>query len=89
MMPLRPPRSATIISGMGTSGVPVQGELIRELRINLGYSGADFAIAVGVSAQHVSDMELGKRGASPKVLKRMATILEVEVPALRAWPVAA
>lgn len=68
----------------GNSGVPVQGALIRELRILAGLSGVDFATACAVSAQHVSDMELGKRGASPRVLKRMATVLEVAIPTLRA-----
>jgi transcriptional regulator with XRE-family HTH domain len=87
MSRLTPPRSAAIIKGMTTatsSGVPVNGELIRELRINLGHSGADFALACKISPQHASDIELGKKAVSPPVLKRIADVLGVDIPTLRA-----
>lgn len=60
------------------------GQRIRQLRDERDLSLREFAKKLGCSAPFVSDIELGRRYPSDKVLKDMADILRVKVEALKA-----
>lgn len=60
------------------------GKRIRELRDGRDLSLRGFASKVGVSAPFVSDVELGRRYPSEKLLQLMATVLGVTVDDLKA-----
>jgi len=55
---------------------PTLGSEIRRLRIQTGTSLRAFALAVGVSAPHLSDVELDRRRPSKDLLKRIARELK-------------
>jgi len=55
---------------------PTLGGEIRRLRIQTGTSLRAFALAVGVSAPHLSDVELDRRRPSKDLLKRIARELK-------------
>lgn len=59
------------------------GRSIRELREDRDLSLREFAKMLDLSAAFVSDVELGRRFPSAKVLASMARILEVSVEELR------
>lgn len=60
------------------------GQRIRELRDLKDLSLRDFAKKLGgLSAAHLSDIELGRRFPSPELLEKMAHILDVTVESLR------
>jgi transcriptional regulator with XRE-family HTH domain len=60
------------------------GQRIRELRDLKDLSLRDFAKKLGgLSAAHLSDIELGRRFPSPELLEKMAKILDVTVESLR------
>lgn len=60
------------------------GQRIRELREERDISLREFARRLdGLSAAHVSDIELGRRFPSEDVLLRMAQVLSVNVAELR------
>jgi transcriptional regulator with XRE-family HTH domain len=62
------------------------GQRIRELRDLKDLSLRDFAKKLGgLSAAHLSDIELGRRFPSPELLDKMATILDVTVEDLREY----
>lgn len=61
------------------------GERIRELREALDLSLREFAKKLGVSAAFVSDIELGRRHPSAKVLADMARIFKTTVEDLRTY----
>lgn len=56
--------------------VKINGDLIRDLREKRGMTGAQFADTCGLSPQHLSDVERGRRNPSPPVAKRIADALE-------------
>lgn len=60
------------------------GELIRKLRDDRDLSLREFASKLGCSAPFISDIELGRRFPSEKILKDMARILLVDVEELKA-----
>lgn len=60
------------------------GTRIRELRDARDLSLREFASKVGVSAPFVSDVELGRRYPSEKLLQLMATVLGVTINDLKA-----
>lgn len=60
----------------------VNPDTLRALRIYAGYSVAAFAQKLGTTPGHISNIEAGRRGASPALIKDMATILAVPVAAL-------
>ena len=60
------------------------GQRIRELRDKKDLSLREFASKLGCSAPFVSDIELGRRYPSEKVLKDMARILDTTVEDLKA-----
>jgi len=61
------------------------GERIRELRDNRDLSLRELAAKLGCSAPFISDVELGRRYPSEKVLKDMARVLGVEFDDLKAY----
>lgn len=62
------------------------GQRIRELRDLKDLSLRDFAKKLGgLSAAHLSDIELGRRFPSPDLLQKIAQILEVSVEDLRKY----
>ncbi len=61
------------------------GERIRELREAKDLSLREFAVKLGLSAAFVSDIELGRRYPSNKVLSDMAKILGTSVEELRKY----
>lgn len=60
----------------------INGEVLRIIRERSGYSGAKLAEECELSPQHLSDIELGKRNASPAVAKRLAKVLDVPLMTL-------
>ncbi len=61
------------------------GERIRELREKKDLSLRDLAKRLEVSAAFVSDIELGRRYPSEKVLSKMASILDTSVEDLQIY----
>lgn len=57
----------------------VDGATLKVLRERTGWSGQDFAAALGISAPYLSDIEAGRRTLkqNPALLKRMAEALNV------------
>lgn len=54
----------------------------RRRRIEAGLSQTDLAEQAGVSKSHVSDVENGRAGFSPKNLKAIAEVLGCKIPDL-------
>src|SRR5229473_3346001 len=62
------------------------GQRIRELRDEKDYSLREFADKLdGISAAHISDIELGRRYPSEDLLKKMADKLGTTVDDLRSY----
>jgi transcriptional regulator with XRE-family HTH domain len=62
------------------------GERVRELREERGLSLREFARKLGgISAAFLSDIELGRRYPSDRVLASMAKVLGVQVKELRSY----
>jgi len=59
------------------------GEYLRELRDERDLSLREFAKKLDCSAAFISDVELGRRFPSEKILKDMATVLSVTFEELR------
>src|SRR5947208_86205 len=62
--------------------VKTLGERIRELRDRTDYSLREFAEKIKVSAAFLSDIELGRRNPSPKVLADIAKALDTSLSEL-------
>jgi transcriptional regulator with XRE-family HTH domain len=66
--------------------VTTLGSRIRELREQLDLSLREFAKKLGgISAAHISDIELGRRFPSDSLLQKMAALLRVSVDELRRY----
>ncbi|TQE35442.1 helix-turn-helix domain-containing protein [Streptomyces ipomoeae] len=52
---------------------------VRRKRIEAGLTQIALAARAGLSPAHMSSIERGGRGASPKVLARLATVLDCEI----------
>lgn len=61
---------------------PINPEALRGLRLKDGYSVAGFAREIGIVPSHLSNIEAGRRGCSPAIVKRMAEVLAVPISAL-------
>lgn len=55
---------------------------LRAIREALGWSVSKFATASETVPGHISNIEAGRRGASPELIRRMARVLGVPVAAL-------
>lgn len=63
----------------GRRGVPVQAEKIRQLRERTGVNVSAFAAKIGISRQHMYNLEGGwKKNTTPEVAHRIATELGVD-----------
>jgi transcriptional regulator with XRE-family HTH domain len=60
------------------------GETIKEARLKLGHSLRKFAELVGVAPAFMSDIELGRRFPSDDVLQKIAGVLGIPFPELKA-----
>lgn len=60
----------------------IQPEALRALRLAMGWSTTRFAVAVGIKHPHLSNIEAGRRQASPELIERMAKVLGVPKAAL-------
>jgi transcriptional regulator with XRE-family HTH domain len=52
---------------------------LKRRRIEAGLNQGELAAKAGIHRSHMSWLERGKRGASPRVLKRLAAALECKV----------
>lgn len=64
----------------------INPEALRAMRLLAGYSVAAFAAQLGTTPGHISNIEAGRRGASPALAKQMADVLRVPVAALLSIP---
>lgn len=62
--------------------VQINPESLRALRLAMGWSSSRFATAVGIKHPHLSNIEAGRRQASPELIDRMSTVLGVPKAAL-------
>lgn len=62
--------------------VEVNPESLRALRSRSGWTVTKFAAALGIKHSHISNIEAGRRKASPELIRRMAEVLDVPVMAL-------
>lgn len=60
----------------------VDAEAVQAIRFLAGWSPSRFATEIGITPSHLSNIESGRRQASPEVIKRMADVLGVPVTAL-------
>jgi len=66
--------------------VKVNAERLWLLRVEQGLSQVQLAGRVGVSKKHISNIEAGRVGASPEVLRRIAATLGCTVADLLITP---
>jgi len=60
------------------AGVEVDGNALRELRKDLGYTITEFAPRVGISFGFLSQIERGHKRVSPPVFRRLVSALEIQ-----------
>lgn len=60
----------------------INPESLRALRQRSGWSVSKFATACEISTGYLSNIEAGRRQASPEVITRMARVLDVPLQAL-------
>lgn len=60
----------------------INPESLRALRERSGWSVTRFAQACGIATGHLSNIEAGRRQASPEVIKRMAEVLDLPLQCL-------
>lgn len=60
----------------------INGAALREIRSLTGLSGRELARRTGISETTVTNIEHGKHGVSPAVLRRLADALGVSVEAI-------
>lgn len=65
-----------------TSWQTVDGEKLRELRLELMLSQRELADKIGSTQATISNLELGNRQAQPRTVRRLAEVLRVEPKAL-------
>ena len=67
---------------MPQSNAQINPYSLRALREALGWSVSKFAAAAETVPGHISNIEAGRRGASPELVRRMARVLGVPMAAL-------
>ncbi len=60
----------------------VNPEALRALRLKDGYSIAAFARELGMTPSHLSNVEAGRRGLSPALVKKASQVLAVPMSAI-------
>lgn len=59
---------------------------LRAIRERSGYTVTALAAEAGIKQAHLSNIEAGRRKASPEVIKALAAALKVELPAILESP---
>lgn len=59
---------------------------VRALRERSGMTVTALALAAGIKQAHLSNIEAGRRNASPEIVKAIASALRVELPAILSDP---
>ena len=59
-----------------------QPQALKALRERSGFTVTAFATEIMIVPGHLSNIEAGRRQASPDVVRRMAEVLKVPLPAL-------
>lgn len=67
---------------MGTAVQSHNGLTIRYMRIKDGQKRTEFAESLRISYQHLDNLENERKGASPELIHRIATALNVPVGAI-------
>lgn len=62
----------------------VNKDALTAIRNKDGMTKTQLAEAAGISLQYLCDIEVGRRGAKPDVMKRLAAALNVPVSAIEA-----
>lgn len=62
--------------------MPDFGECLRRIRTEKGLSQQDLADALGMTQAAISQLESGRRVATPKTIKRLAEVLQVGIEEL-------
>ena len=80
---LRDPRAIRLLAEhcpdlVTDRGTVIDAAALREKRIRTGLRVAAFAAEVGLSADHLRNVELGNKQLSPEALSRVATRLGIE-----------
>lgn len=65
---------------------PINADALKHLRLKDGHSLASLAREADVQPAHLSNIEAGRRGASPALTKRLAQALGVPISAIVAQP---
>lgn len=58
------------------------GATIKALRLAYGWQSGKFAVAVGTTHGHLSNIESGRKAATPEKLRKVADVLGVPLAAL-------
>lgn len=64
----------------------INGEALKAIRERSGLTQSDLAKTVGIRQPHLSNIEAGRRAASPDVAQRLAEALRIPVVAILAQP---
>lgn len=59
---------------------------LREIRRRSGFSVTALAESAGIKQAHLSNIEAGRRNASPEVIKALANALKCDLPAILSCP---
>lgn len=68
------------------SDMQVNPAALRAIRERSGFSVTGLAEAAGIRQAHLSNIEAGRRKASPEVIKSLAVALKVDLPAILLAP---
>lgn len=61
-------------------------QALRAIRERSGLTITALAVQAGIGQAHLSNLEAGRRQASPEVIKALASALKVELPAILSDP---
>lgn len=64
----------------------INGPALRTIRERSGVTQTALATAAGIKRSHLSNIEAGRRNASPDIAIAMAKALKVDLPAILADP---
>jgi transcriptional regulator with XRE-family HTH domain len=67
-------------------GMEINPAALRVIRQRSGMTVTSCAAAAGIKQSHLSNIEAGRRKASPEVIIALADALRVELPAILALP---
>lgn len=62
--------------------MPLNPSALRVIRQRSGVTVTSLAAAAGITQAHLSNIEAGRRGASPEVSARLALALKIDLPSI-------